>query len=366
MSREASEQKIVSGEAWRAFCDRLKSAGDAVFAEGMPDDPFNRAEGTRYLTRLVRCALENFVEFADPAQPKLRRLVHETVKMGADNPDNWYENAPLHGDYEYRLYGTRGTIPYLSMQTQIGHYGRGGGLPPAGFLEAKDLVLEPDGTFEIFLSREQKPKNWLKLGEGNGTLVVRQTFFDKAKEERAQLTIERIAGPKHVPTFGAEYMAEGLDNAGSLVSACALIFPTWAKGFKKHTNQLPQFDPNLSRMMGGDPNIAYYHSYWELAPDEALLVEATPPACDFWNFQLNNFWMESLDYSQYQVCINKAGAKLRADGSVQIVVAHQNPGVSNWLDTAGHALGTMCLRWVRAAEHPQPTTRVVKLSEVTP
>ena len=36
------------------------------------------------------------------------------------------------------------------------------------------------------------------------------------------------------------------------------------------------------------------------------------------------------------------------------------PGYPNWLETAGHQRGTMCLRWVGAKEHPDPTTRVVR------
>ena len=50
--------------------------------------------------------------------------------------------------------------------------------------------------------------------------------------------------------------------------------------------------------------------------------------------------------------------------SVQIVVAHQDPGVDNWIDTAGHSRGTMCLRWVRAESHTEPETRVVKLADL--
>jgi hypothetical protein len=46
------------------------------------------------------------------------------------------------------------------------------------------------------------------------------------------------------------------------------------------------------------------------------------------------------------------------------VVAHRDPGVDNWLDTAGHARGTMCLRWIGADEHPEPTTRVAKLADL--
>ncbi len=366
MTDDKATQRIVDGTSWREFCERLKSAGDPIFGKDAPSDALSRAEGTRYLTRLTRAALETFVEFADPMAPVLRRTVHETIKMGADNPDNWYENAPVHGDYEYRLHGTRGSVPYLSLATQQGHYGQGRGMPPAGFIEAKDLTVDADGRVELVLSKHEKPGNWLKLPDADGTLIVRQTFLDRSREMRAELTLERIGAatkPAPLPIVAAE-LDRGLQSAASLVSACAMIFPSWAHGFKKHANQLPQFDPNLSRMFGGDPNIAYYHSYWELAPDEALLIHATPPDCEYWNFQLNNYWMESLDYRHYEVCINKAGAELNEDGSVRVVIAHQNPGLANWLSTAGHAFGTMCWRWVRADHHPQPSTRVVKVAEL--
>jgi hypothetical protein len=49
---------------------------------------------------------------------------------------------------------------------------------------------------------------------------------------------------------------------------------------------------------------------------------------------------------------------------VRIVVAHEDPGLPNWIDTVGHAQGTMCFRWIRATEHPQPRTRVVKRAEL--
>jgi len=365
MSDDA-DQRVRSGQSWREFCDRLKAAGDPIFADAAPGDALSRAEGTRYLSRLLRAALETFVEFADPMAPVLRRAVHETVKMGADNPDNWYENAPLHGDYEYRLHGSRGTVPYLSIATQVGHYGQGGGMPPAGFLEAKDLVIGSDGRIEIVLSRERRPGNWLPIATGYGTLIIRQTFGDRRRETRAELVLERLGGPASPHPLTAAAIDAGLASAGSLVGACAMIFPGWADGFRSHRNLLPRFDPDLSRMFGGDPNIAYYHSYWELGADEALVIETPVPDCDYWNFQLNNYWMESLDYRYHRISINGSSAKLRPDGSVRVVVAHRDPGggVENWLDTAGHAFGTMCWRWVRAKDNPEPATRVVRVSDL--
>jgi len=46
------------------------------------------------------------------------------------------------------------------------------------------------------------------------------------------------------------------------------------------------------------------------------------------------------------------------------VVAHEDPGHPNWLNTCGHRQGGMCWRWIRASEHPQPRTRVVKLESL--
>ncbi len=105
-----SEQRIVSGEAWEEFCDTLKAAGASLRFPGTPQDPFSQAEGYRYLSRLARAGLEGFVEDADPRAPVLKRVVHETVKMGADNPDNHYQNAAISGACEYRITGNRGTV----------------------------------------------------------------------------------------------------------------------------------------------------------------------------------------------------------------------------------------------------------------
>ena len=48
----------------------------------------------------------------------------------------------------------------------------------------------------------------------------------------------------------------------------------------------------------------------------------------------------------------------------RIVVAHRDPSVPNWLETASHDEGTMCLRWVRSDEHPEPRCRVIRTDDV--
>ncbi len=362
--QDVAARRIVDGTSWNEFCDTLKAAGTAMVYDGAPRDALNQAEGYRYLSRLTRAGLEAFVEYADPLAPVFRRMVHETVKMGSDNPDNDYLNAAISGAHEYRISGRRNTVHYLGFYTQKGNYGQGGEMPTTGAIEAAELEIDADGRFEILVSCRRRPGNWLPMDPESGTLIVRQTFKDRTTERSADLRIERMGGDGLPSPVTAKAIDEGLSTASNLVAGASFLFARWAREFQGHVNELPLFDPERSTKAGGDPNIIYYHSYWRLAPDEALIIEAQPPECETWNFQLDNHWLESLDYRYFTIHVNKHTAQYRDDGSVQIVVAHLDPGLPNWINTVGHDCGCMSFRWIRAAAHPQPQTRVVKFTDI--
>jgi hypothetical protein len=237
-------------------------------------------------------------------------------------------------------------------------------MPPTGFVEASKLALDANGDFTLAVSCDERPGNWLPMRPETGLLIVRQTFLDRRTERLATLRIERIDGPHQPSPLTPQQVDEGLRNASTLVAGASLLFAKWARDFQAHANALPRFDQEVSNQAGGDPNIAYYHSYWRLGPDEALVIEVTPPRCEYWNFQLDNYWMESLDYRYFTIHLNKHSAVAGADGAVRLVVAHRDPGLPNWITTAGHAQGTMCFRWVRADAHPVPRTRVVRLADL--
>ena len=364
---DLAAQRVVDGRAWDEFCDTLKVAGASLNFPGAPQDAFNQAEGYRYLSRLARAGLMAFLEHADPKAPVLHRVANETVKLGADNPDFHYQTAAIRGDCEYRIVGRRNTVTYLGFGTQAGHYGQGGGLAPTGYIEAGEIEMDAEGRFELVLSKRRQHGNWLPMTSATGTLIVRQTFADRDREVPAELAIERINCPpeeKRPTPLTPQQLDEGLKSASLLVAGASLMFAKWARDFQRHSNALPRFDQEVSNAAGGDPNIAYYHSHWALAEDEALLIEVTPPPCEHWNFQLNNYWMESLDYRYHRIHTNKHLAHCEKDGAIRLVVSHQDPGLPNWIETAGHRSGTMCFRWVRAAAHPEPATRVVKGSDL--
>lgn len=363
---DIAAEHVVSGKAWAEFCDTLKSAGAAMQFPGTPQDAFNQTEGYRYLARLTRAGLEAFIEHGDTMEPELHRLCHETIKIGADNPDNYYQNCNLDGRYTYKLSGTRGTVAYLSFATKSGHYGQGGEMPPVAEIDANDMVFDADGNFEMILShtRPGDATNWLKLSDGYNLFIVRQTHLDRLTETIAELKVARVDGPDAGAEMTPTRLVEGLKSAGTFVAGAPLLFCHWARGMQKHSNELPRFSDEVSTRAGGDPNIAYYHSHWALGPDEALVIDAMPPDCEHWNFQMNNYWMESLDYSRHQIHTNKHLATYNPDGSVTVIVAHKDPGLPNWVSTTGHSSGTMCWRWVHAKDKPEPQTRVVKFTEL--
>lgn len=364
-----SIERLNNGDTWNEFCDTLKAAGAVIMDPDAPSDPLTRAEGFRYLSRVARGALEAFVEFADPLAPVLFRPVHETVKMGADNPDNYYQWARISGEYDYKITGNRGTIHYLGFGTYAGQYGSPARSAQTGYLEGKELLCDENGDFEITVSCSEGPGNWLRMEPDTTSLIVRQMFLDKKNETMANLRVECLGrgdereARRVLPRVTPVSIDEGLGTASRLVMGAASIFSSWAKGFQAHVNRLPEFDDSNALAAHGDPNIKYYHSYWKLDPDEALIISFTPPHCDYWNFQLNNHWMESLDYRYHRISINSHEAEKEKDGSVRLVVAHRDPGHPNWIETAAHHFGTMCFRWVRADAHPEPETRVITLEK---
>ncbi|SOY60218.1 conserved hypothetical protein [Cupriavidus taiwanensis] len=362
----SAEELLLSGQSWAEFCDVLKRSGEQILRPEAPSDALTRAEGFRYLSRLLRIALEMHVEFADPAFPGFFSPSHETAKIGADNPDNLYRYARLDGNAEYRIRGRRGTVAYLSFGTQKGGYESDGRMVQTGFIDSNKLAVEQDGSFEITLSAEPQPGNWVRMEPATNALVVRQTFLDRKAETPAALQIERLDANGKPPALSAERLHAGLLRAAGFVEGTARIFADWAQGYRGHVNALPPADQAVCQAAGGDPNIFYYHSCWQLADDEALVVEVDRvPECEFWNFQINNYWMESLDYRYHDICLNKHGARLNTDGGVTVILSARDPGLPNWLETAGHGNGTMCWRWVGAAQPSHPRTRVVKLASLS-
>ena len=360
MSSEKSEH-VVSGQVWREFCEILKNTGDVILRPETPNDPLERAEGFRYLTRVLRLALESQLENAEPLTPRLQLACRPDIKLANDNPDSYYLTSTLDSRHEYRLWGRVGTVPYLS----IGAYFGGMGSPRSGCsgsLEGAELATEADGSFEIHLSSREQSGNWIALDDESHPhqLIVRQTYLHKEKERVAELQIERV-GDSPPPPLDAEAFYDRLLDAANYVKNNTALFANWARDFQEYPNEARLLDVSGAQ---GDPNYTYFQGYWSLEQEEALLIRFEVPECDYWNFQLNNYWLESLDYRDYRIEVNNGAARFESDGTICLVIAHRDPGHPNWIDTAHHVRGTMGLRIVKGKSLPTLDQSVVDFDAI--
>ena len=81
-------ERLLTGAAWRDWCDRLKAAGDRILESDFPDDERTRVEGYRALTRLLGHATRLEIEASDPLFPDFVRYGEPHSQWGGSNPDN--------------------------------------------------------------------------------------------------------------------------------------------------------------------------------------------------------------------------------------------------------------------------------------
>jgi hypothetical protein len=109
---------------------------------------------------------------------------------------------------------------------------------------------------------------------------------------------------------------------------------------------------------------AYGMGNFHCEAGQAVVLEFRVPQCHHWSVGLANYYWEAIEYASRQSSINGHQACIDSDGVFRAVISDIDPGVPNWLDTAGHRSGTLTARFLRAEAAPVPTFRVVPIDDV--
>ena len=344
-------------QAWAYLLERLQAAGDVVKSSPVSKTPIDLASGMRHLLVLLAAGIDAALKAdPDPILAVAPTSTDDVITWGMECPDGLYTGATLSGGRSFRLYGNRGTARYVGLQTMNGIASTCNAL-------VDELEVDDEGNFEVIISANETPGNWMRIEGDHPTLTVRHFFYDWETEVPSSLRIERIgssAGAQDRPFDRATAVARQLAALGDFVQANLQFFLDFgeappANGF------LPGSD--LSAIGAAAENRPVI-GRWALEPDEALILEVEPPAGVYWSYSLGNPWWETIHYGRYQSSLNGHQAVIDPDGQVRVVLCARDPGVANWLDTAGHSNGAMILRCVRTETAPTPTARVVKFDDV--
>ncbi|HEY1990343.1 MAG TPA: DUF1214 domain-containing protein [Acidimicrobiales bacterium] len=360
---DADGQDLDSGRAWNHLLDTLKRTGEVVLSDSVPHQPMDTASGFRHLLVLLGVGIDELLRRGLDRVPAVKPSgMDAAYKWGMECPDCIYVGSALKGGSTYRLWGNRGSARYVGLQVMAGM-----GSTSNALLD--DFELGPNGEFEIVLSAEPHDGNWLPLDEHATMLVVRHFFYDWEHEVPVTMSIESLSDAAAIEERPEEEpkapMARQVIALGDFLEENLKFFLGFSNPEAPNTF-LPPLDGTA---MGAAAENRPVIGSWKLAPDEALIIEVTPPDGLYWSYSLGNVWWETIDYGNRQSSLNGYQAVVDDDGKVRVVVAHRDPGVANWLDTAGHSEGPIILRCVRTETAPVPTTRRVafdRLAEELP
>ena len=351
--------------SFEALLDLLREVGATHFSmeRGVIDET-TAAEGYRFLLHLLAAGAEHHLD-GDPVRPLFSRIVSPTRKVLGDNPDALYYWTRIDGRRTYKVRGALDGAVYTSFT--VHGVDPGGGSMERVISDVNDRALEiaADGTYELFLSPEPQPGNWIRT-EADATSVITRHYFERPQSIAAdpsagvRLRIDPVDPPTPPEPWSDAVLADRLDALARYVRANTLGMPRAGEGpaypFVSRTpNVLPKpasFRTSETATVGA-VDIHYAMAPYLLQPDQALVMEGRLPACGFANVMLWNMHMQTLEYRVRRTSLNRAQIQFNADGSFRVVAAHRDPGEPNWIDTEGHPLGIVFWRILLPETEPE-------------
>ena len=368
---------------WQTIVPRAASAFDELLAllqeaadrfagaEWGLVSPDDVAGGLRALANLLEGGLVGHFE-DDPAQPVFRQIVTSTRKSLGDNADAIYYDASVSPEYAYRVRGRTAGAVYVSFTVEAGK--RDGGFPErtAGVLNDTQFDVDADGRFEIYFGGPARAR---AIGSRSPTMRRAITTRHYWEEERSPgipptpdlaLDIEVLDGPGPLPPPNDASVAAGLRRVANYVRSRSLEQTRPGEGdqpafVSREPNAFPPPIPPGDHALAAF-DAAYSMAPYVLGPDEALVITGRWPACRCANVSLWNRHLQTYDYADRRVSLNRAQTRLEPDGTFRIVIAHRDPGVPNWLDTEGRPFGLVFWRYFLAeGDIATPQAEVVTL-----
>ena len=355
---------------------RLQAKAAYQLAHGLPISAEAQSRLDQAIDELAFSAVQKAVN-GDPLYPQVYWLnapPHRwfgTVVQGGrysyDNPDNIYRTIPIEGASRYVVKGRRtGSGPADVTFSLISNVNSQNTI---AYIAGKDLVVGPDGRYEITIDSDPANGrvNHIQSTSAAKQLFVRNNLGDWSTETPDALTVQRLGpAPARAPRGDA---AVGLEAWANLQESI-VAYGVGALGIRTHLNRVNTLStPSTSSTLGTLVTQTSAFGHFRLADGEALLITLQAGGAGYFVVPVTDPWLVSGDPIRRQTSLNNKQAVADAEGSYTFVVAAQDPGVHNWLDTEGRHEGTIMVRWQNlpaqtVGEGPQVAARVVRLADL--
>lgn len=338
----------------QSFVDAVAEAERLVAAAPFIETEADLLEGLQYLAGCIASCTHVAFDY-DKDHPFLHSGTGPFEKMGLDNPDTMYFGTRVQPGHEYVVTGRRGTTTDVSFQLLGGEYTDANVPDSETAFDDRKLDIAADGTFE-----------WRFTPATPAQLVIREVYNDWSAQ-RGSFAIARTDTAGTAP----EPLTRELIEKRYAVAGKQLVqrVKTWLQFPKWFYDNLPVNTLTAPRLTPGGLATQYSSvGHYDMTPDQAMVITLPVTDAPYLGFQLGSLWYISLDYINHQTSLNGTQAQADPDGKIRIVVSENNPGVTNWCETLGHARGYLQFRWQRVSREltaeDGPTCEVVGLDEV--
>jgi hypothetical protein len=363
-----------SRKAFHELLDLLREVDERYLGEEwMVNSADEVGDGLRAVMHLLQGALvSNFEE--DGEHPSFRRIVSPTRKFTGDNSDALYYDTPISPELSYVVRGNIAGAVYVSLTIEEEALEGRFGSRTAGVINDTQFDTDREGRFEIYFGGPERDRNWISLPPQSARITTRHYYEDvepRAADTTPEVTLEiEVLTPTPAPPPPNDVsVAEGIRRVTSFLQTRTLGMGRPGESeqppfVSKIPNELPQpIKPGDFALAAADA--AYSMTLYMLGADQALVITGRWPECRCGNIMLWNRYMQTYDFVNRQVSLNRKQTTLEADGSFRIVLAHEDPGVPNWIDTEGHQVGLIFCRFMLPeGEIETPQCEVVSFDNI--
>lgn len=309
----------------------------------------------------------------DKLRPKvscITRLAHPVdgrripgSRWGIDNPDSVYRVIPISGDERYEIRGRVGEHRMTENYFTLWDANMG----TVDVLNGRTMRVDSDGSFTITVDSEPangRP-NHVQTSPAAHEFYIRDVLLDWGRDDPNHLEVQRLGGPTLTP-------ARTLDEQAEATAAMMDYFAKFTGKLSHGVYKMPANHFNLAwsaDKVGAMRNQVYVMGRFDLAPDEAFVVDLNDGGAEYFTVPLSNIWGTTLELVDRTGSLNKAQSVANEDGTYTYVISPVDPGVANWIDSDGLREAILTLRMAEFGENgPREDLgargRVIKLDQL--
>jgi hypothetical protein len=340
--------RVAATPAVRAAREKARNE---MLANATANTPDGAAGLDRALDQWVMAGVVAVIN-SDPSRPRVLWAIDNTARewfghvfpgaaVAIDNPDNVNRTAPVDGAWDYEIRGRFGknqtaqtsfiVTPAKEGQLRLGD----------AIAALTNLDIKPDREGRFTITMDKRPAagrpNHLQIAEGPQMIAIRDSHSDW-RQQATEIRIVPVAGPASLPVVSEDALVR--QAADSIVEFVRF----WVE-FKNTFWKTPPFNQVVGPV-GRDGGWGYQAGgRFKLGIDDAFVVTTTSGGAAYTGFQVSDPWTISPTPLYLTTSRNLSQLTPNPDGSFTYVVSLTDPGVANWIDTAGLHEGWFMLRW---------------------